>query len=72
MSRFEIRPTTGTHVGWGIREDAPNEAEAVAQAMDRGLLADGDELTIEPAEELPIGFYGDDPEADAHDVGDFV
>jgi hypothetical protein len=59
MSRFEIRlPDSGS----ALRVDAPDVFLALEQAVDAGHLADGDEGSIEPAEELPVGLYGDDPE----------
>lgn len=60
MSRFEIRlPDSGS----ALRVDAPDAFIALEQAIDAGHLADGDEGSIEPADELPVGLYGDDPEA---------
>lgn len=58
MSRFEIRSAT-----LSVREDAEDEAAALSQAVDRGFVHDGDVVTVEPADELPVGWYGDDPEA---------
>lgn len=60
MSRFEIR-AAGAVV---VREDADDELGAVEQAVEHGLLAEGDVVTVEPADELPIGWYGEDPEAE--------
>lgn len=59
MSRFEIRvPDSGS----AVRVDAPDVFMALEQAVEAGHLADGDEGMIEPAEELPVGLYGGDPE----------
>lgn len=60
MTRFEIR---GRHGALSVREDAADELGAVEQALEQGLVADGDVVTVEPADELPVGWYGEDPEA---------
>lgn len=57
-SRFEIRSAT-----LSVREDAADELDAIEQAVEQGHLVDGDEVSVEPADELPVGWYGDDPEA---------
>ena len=61
MSRFEIRmPDSGS----ALRVDAPDVFMALEQAVEAGDLADGAEGSVEPAEALPVGLYGDDPEAE--------
>ena len=61
MSRFEIRmPDSGS----ALRVDAPDVFMALEQAVESGHLADGAEGSVEPAEALPVGLYGDDPEAE--------
>ena len=61
MSRFEIRmPDSGS----ALRVDAPDVFMALEQAVEAGHLADGAEGSVEPAEALLVGLYGDDPEAE--------
>lgn len=59
MTRFEIRRADGV----AIREDAVDELDAIEQAVAQGHLAEGDGGSVEPADQLPVGWYGDDPEA---------
>jgi hypothetical protein len=68
VTRFEIRTASGS----AVREDAPDEATALGQALERGELEDGADGSIELADELPVGYYGEDPEAPAVEYGDHV
>lgn len=61
MNRWQI---TGREGALSVREDADDEAAALGQAIEQGYVSDGDEVIVEPAGELPVGWYGDDPEAD--------
>ena len=57
MSTFELRRRE-----LAFREDAETEADVVSDAIDAGILEDGDEVSVYPADDLPVGWDGTDPE----------
>jgi hypothetical protein len=60
VSEFEIRVAG---VDLSIRIDAEDELGAVEAASEApGLIQDGDELTVYPAGDIPVGADGEDAE----------